>query len=292
MAEFRYALVRYVPDALRMEPINIGIVLQGKNRLCLKLNTRASSLKEIDTHVFRHWRWFLEEEINGEAMPLFQPRKSSVEFFKYLGGLCEGPVLLSPPLYHAVAAESTFEAVLERLYERLVAPKPSVSVGDGSRPSGRFRQLSEEFNFLKRGMTRHRHVQAGSSKLWMAYRQVDNGERIAIDKVEVANQIGSTANEIERLPTIRDALPQFRARSTDKVARFVLLADQLSQPFTGQPQEEFEAMREDLEREIRALTACGAEVIRSVDQVEAFGREIDEKLPQAVATTPLDEDAT
>lgn len=120
MYEYRYALVRYVPDAMRMEPINIGIILQGKGCIDFRLNTQASKKGIIDTTTFKRWRIFLEEEIRGEAVPLFQPAKTSAQFFTHLQELCDKTVLLSRPL--AVARDSdNFEQLLESLYQRLVA---------------------------------------------------------------------------------------------------------------------------------------------------------------------------
>src|SRR5439155_25751188 len=124
--------------------------------------------------------------------------RASPQFLRYLEELCEGPVVLSRSLSLATEPTRSFDEVLQSLYQRLIAPPEIVSPGAAKRPTGRFRQFAEERRFLSRGMRRHAHIVVGSRRLWMAYRQVDNGEAIALDKVEVANQIGYTANEIER----------------------------------------------------------------------------------------------
>lgn len=285
MAEYLYALIRYVPDAIRMEPINIGVLLQGPDRLDFKLNVHASKRKDFNTIIFRQWRQFLQDEIKGPTLQLFQPRKTSPDFFIYLAGLCEGSVILSTALYHAAPDELPFDDVMNSLYARLVATPESSSHIDSSRPTGRFREISDARNFLARGMKRHAHVTLGGRKLWMAYRQIDNGELIAIEKVEVAQQMGATANEIERLPRIRESLPEFLGNGPRlKPTRCVILADRLERPFGDQTQDEFNSMRDDLEREIDQLEELGAEVIRSPEAAELLGDEVDHKLPVNLPT--------
>ena len=109
----------------------------------------------------------------------------------------------------------------------------------------------------------------------MAYRQVVNGETIAVDKVEVGNRIGATSYEIERLPLIADKLPKFvGAKRTH-----YLLVDQLEQPFTDQPNDEFEAMRDDLERCVKRIEKAGGTVIRELNDVATFADRLNACLP-------------
>jgi hypothetical protein len=105
----------------RMEPINVGVILQGVGLLDVRLRPNAAEQKEIDADIFRQWRHFLLEEIHGDHIPRFQPEKTSPEFLTYLSRLCQGPVLLSRPLIVQVAAPRTFSDVLDDLYKRLVA---------------------------------------------------------------------------------------------------------------------------------------------------------------------------
>src|SRR5436190_24087936 len=84
MFDFRYALIRYIPDPFRMEPINIGVLLQGRGRIDFRLNTQASKKGVVDTATFKRWRSFLDEEVGGKPVPLFQPDKSTPQFFAYL----------------------------------------------------------------------------------------------------------------------------------------------------------------------------------------------------------------
>src|SRR5260370_3293671 len=108
MFDYRYALIRYVPDAIRMEPINIGIILQGIDRIDFRLNTQASKKGIIDTNTFKRWRGFLEEEILGEAIPLFQPEKSSLQFFSHFQELCDKKVILRRALTITPVTDNAF----------------------------------------------------------------------------------------------------------------------------------------------------------------------------------------
>jgi hypothetical protein len=280
MNEFRYVLVRYVPDRERMEPVNVGLILQGLGRIDFRFSPHAAKRKDIDTEAFRRWKEFFRSEVQGAAAPLFQPERASPQFLRYLEELCEGPVLLSSSLCLGTEPSDSFDDVLDSLYQRLVAPPEIVSPSAATRPTGRFRQIAEERRFLHRGMRRHAHVIVGARRLWMAYRQVDNGEAIALDKVEVANQIGPTSYEIERLPRIGEMLPQFIGTTVHgKPTRYFLLADELTQPFTDQSQDEFQAMREDLENAVELIAKKGGRIIRSVNEAEGIADELDDKLP-------------
>jgi hypothetical protein len=278
--DYRYMLIRYVADRERMEPINVGVILQGAGRIDVRFNKSAANRKVIDTAIFKQWRQFFEDEICGRPTSLFQPEKTSPEFLRYLEGLCEGSIILSRPLALSLQGHRRFEDTLESLYRRLVAPPEVTSTAAAIRPTGRFRQIAEERRFLSRGMKKHAHIQIGVDRLWTAYGQVDNGEHIAFDKVEVNNQISRTVNEIERLPLIVGRLPQFlESQRAGKPTCYSLLVDDLSEPFTHQTLEEFAAMRDDLDRAVEQVAQAGGHVLRSPREVERFADELDRKLP-------------
>jgi len=283
MIDYRYVLIRYVPDRERMEPINVGVILQGGGKLEHRLNPHFARRKEIDTGVFRLWKQFFSDEIIGMAAPLFQPDRSESEFLTYLEQLCDGPVLLSRPLSLSAHETRSFADVLESLYGRLVAPPEVATPATAIRPTGRFRQLSDAKKFVPRGMRRYEHIVVNGSRLWMAYRQVLNGEILAFDKVEVESMIGRTASEIQCLPLIADRLPDFLTKHVDgRPTRYVLMADELAQPFTGQPNQEFDAMKDDLDQSVEKIRKLGVQIIRSANEAEQFANEIDATLPKSV----------
>lgn len=283
MFDFRYALIRYVPDPLRMEPINIGVLLQGRGRIDFRLNTQASKKGVIDTATFKRWRNFLDEEVSGKPVPLFQPDKSTPQFFTYLQEMCEKTVVLSNPLI-ASRDNDGFDDLLDSLYQRLVAPPEAEGVETTDRPTGIFREIADERRFLQRGMKRHAHVMIGDRPLWMAYRQVINGEVIAFDKIEVATRIGQTANEIERIPTVAQQLPEFiDKRVSGKPCRYVLLADELQRPFSPQSPQDFQAMKADLANAIGMIVSKGGKVITTKQDAQNFCDELDQKLPPSAS---------
>jgi Protein of unknown function (DUF3037) len=277
MQTYLYSLIRYVPVMERMEPINVGVILQGEGLLDVRLSPHAAKRKEIDTQVFRKWREFFIEEIRNDPTPLFQPEKTSPQFLAYLAQLCEGPVMVSRALTVEIAPPRHFKDVIDELYNRLVAPPEATSPVEARRPTGRFRQLTEDRQFLKRGMQRHTHVVVADRPLWTAYRQVCNGHPIAIDKIEIDTRIGATANEIERVPRILEGLPTFLRPG--QAGEYYLLADELQKPFSDQSEVEFKRMRDELEEAVAKVEKAGGQVLRNIHKTEALANQIDRVLP-------------
>jgi len=280
MIDFHYSLIRFVADSQRMEPINIGIILQGKDRVGFRLYAHVSRKKGIDAATFQKWRRFFQEEIEGAAVPLFQPAKTSPEFLTYLQELCERTVLLSRPL--SVSVDSgNFDQLLDSLYQRLVAPPEQDVPEAANRPTAIFRQMADERKFVQRGMKKHAHVIVGDQPLWTAYRQVVNGEVMAFDKIEVATRIGETANEIERMPYVADQLSAFVNQTIDgKTTSNFLLVDELRKPFAEQSEDEYAAMAHDLKRVVELISNKGGQIISSPEQAVEFANAVDKKLPE------------
>jgi len=104
-----------------------------------------------------------------------------------------------------------------------------------------------------------------------------------MDKIEVNVEIGKTANEIERMPHVLENLPSFLQAGGGRPTRYVLLADSMQQPFTDQPIDEFEAMRNELETIVQKVQQVGGEVVRTVPEAERLATELDRLLPQVQA---------
>lgn len=281
MNDFRYALIRYIPDMARMEPINVGVILQGQGKIDFKLSPHAAKRKDIDTPVFQSWRAFFEQEIRGGAVPLLQPPKDSVQFLLYLAGLCEHTVLVTKPLALSVQQERSFEEELQTLYDRLVAPLEFPKRGQQPRPTSRYREIEEEKNFRKRGMKKHPYLTIGGHRRWNAFRQALNGDNVVIDKVEVGNSVGLTADEIQKLSSgVENFLNNFLQHSSRNVLpRYYLIADRLSEKFTDQSDDDFQVMQEELKRVEEMVRQQGGVVLREPEEVQNFAAEIDRKLP-------------
>ena len=269
-----------------MEPINVGVILQASDRIDFKLSPHTAKRKDIDTDVFRSWRMFFAEEISGKDVPFFQPPKSSEQFLQHLANLCDGAVLVTRPLAMAVQSEAGFDSVLADLYDRLVAPTEHSRKERSPRPTTRFREIEDEKEFRKRGLKRYPYVPLNAQRRWSAYRQLQNGENIVIDKVEVGNQMGLTADEIQKLAGIGDFLSDFlgSAPADAPRRRYVLLADQLNEKFTDQSDDNFGFMREEYDRAIETVKQSGGELLRKPEDVAEFAEEVDKKLPQTAST--------
>jgi hypothetical protein len=284
MVDYRYCLVRYVPNLERMEPINVGVILQGHDRTEVRFSPHAAKRSDVDTAAFGHWKKFFLQELNADE-PLFQPPKNTPEFLLNLQNLAQGPIVLSQPLVLSAAENRTFDEIHQSLLQRLVMPPDVSSNSEDLRPTGRFRRRAEERNFLKRGMKRYAHVAVDSGRRWIAYRQAVNGEFIAMDKVEIGRELGRTSDEIEKVFHITDLLSGFLGTTIEqKPTRYILLADHLNEPFSEQGETEFQAMQDDLRLLTEQVAKRGGEVIRTPERAEALADELDEKLP--VLATP------
>ena len=285
MNTFHYALIRFIPDAERMEPINIGVILQGGGQLDFKLSPHVAKRKDIETQVYQKWRKFLEEEISGPAVPLFQPSKDSPDFIRHLGNLCESTITITRPLVHVAYDENAFDTELKGIYDRLVAP-PEQNKKSPDRPTSFFRQFEEEKEFRRRGMKKHPYISIyGRSELkhWNAFRQVSNGQDIVIDKIEVGNSVGLTADEIQKLSSGAEVFVSsyFRQPSnTGGSRRYCLITDQLVVKFTEQTEEDYEIMREELAKIKETVKKLGGEVLDKASDVKAFAEELDLHLPR------------
>lgn len=289
MQEFRYALIRFVRDRERMEPVNAGVILQGAGRIDVKLQPHFARRKGVDAAIWTAWRRFFAEELHGNAVPLFQPDRTSRKFLDHLRELCTANVIVSEPLQVTVPDDRTFDAALESLYDRLAAPPEEALRAASRRPTVRFRELSESRRFLKRGMKRPSFVHVGQERLWHAYRQVENGVHIAVDKVEVGQELHLTASEIQALQLVTEKLPRFlERRAGERTARYVLVADELEHPFTEQSDEDFAEMKRLLGQFEERIAASGGHVVRSTDEVVRIAEEIE--LSLRPLPSPADDD--
>jgi hypothetical protein len=191
-------------------------------------------------------------------------------------------VVLSQPLALSAPESRNFGEILDALLTRLVLPLDPVSAGEDFRPTGRFRRRANEHDFLKRGMKKYAHVEIDANRHWAAYRQALNGQFIAVDKVEVGREQGRTADELEKIIRVIGLLDGFLNNQIHgKPTRYVLLADELKEPFSDQGADEFKAMQADLDSAVDAVTKAGGQVLRTADQAESFAEELNEKLAPA-----------
>ncbi|MDR3620949.1 MAG: DUF3037 domain-containing protein [Paludisphaera borealis] len=281
MNQYFYSLIRFVPDLERMEPFNVGIVLQGQGKLDFKLDPHVAKRKDVDTVIFRKWRSFLDDEIRGDPVPFLQPPKHSRGFLEHLSGLCDQTLVISKPLFLSERPEEPFDEVLQRLYDRLVTPLGQQKKDQAIRPTSTFKEFEDAKQFRKRGMKKHPYIEFSDAKRWNAYRQVLNGENLVIDKIEVANTVGQTADEIQKLSSgVGAFLDRFLNESYSSVPpRYFLIADELEDKFTEQTDEDYEAMKAERETVLQLVTGHGGRIISKPEEVQGLAEDIDRKLP-------------
>ncbi len=281
MQELRYSLIRYIPDPIRMEPVNAGLILQDSRRIDFRLNPHFGRRAAIDNEVFKAWRHFFEEEIQGENMPLLQPAKTSPKFFEHLRSLCNSTVRLSPTLSMQVHPDESFEEIIQRLYDQLVAAGPKEREA-AERASATFRDWESDRKFLKRGLSKHPYIRLGSTiPSWNAFRATpDLAEtRIVVDKIEIGNQVGLAASEIQMLYSGVEQFLQHYLNAKNSSRSYYLIADPLISPFNDQPPDDFSLMQEQYGIVLERVRKLGGHVLQKQSEAATLGKKIDETLP-------------
>jgi Protein of unknown function (DUF3037) len=270
-----YSIIRYVPDADRMEPTNVGLLLTEPAGTRVRFYPHAAKRKHIDQRTLGQWREFLKSEIEGPAVPLFQPERSHLSFLNYLATLCTGNVRLSEPLYVHPSSTETASEIFEDLYRRLVVPSEEAEVNP-TRVTGRFRQIAEEKRFNARGLKKNALVEVSLAQHFFPYRQFKNGHVLAIDKVEFGAQLGATLGEVA---AAQRASAMIRPLIEGK-GEYFLMIDECTR-FRGQSEQEFDMVRRDVDEVANLVQEAGATVVRSEHELTKLGTLLDQTLPFA-----------
>ena len=135
---FRYQLVRHIADLRRMEPQNLGVIVQSRNAIRCKFNPYFGRQPGFDRDNLHAWKNFFRKEIDGKAVPLFQPERTSEQFLEYLQNQTRGNYSLTRPL-ELVMNTGDIEAVIDHLYQSLVR-KPEEEPKNLTRPVSFFRE--------------------------------------------------------------------------------------------------------------------------------------------------------
>lgn len=118
---YRYQILRYIADLRRMEPQNIGVVVQSDFAVSCRFNAHFRAGSEFDSANFRAWREFFRTEIFATAAGIYQPERTKIEFLEFLRGRCRGNYSLTAPL-DLVMASAAIRDVEDHLFETLVKP--------------------------------------------------------------------------------------------------------------------------------------------------------------------------
>lgn len=226
---YLYQIIRYVPDLRRMEPQNIGVVVQGESGVTCRLYTRFRPLgdkPDFDYANFRKWREFFEIEITGPQIDMFQPPRESPDFLEYLQSRCKGNYILTRPLQVAMQADNIDE-VRDYLYETLVR-SPEEESEPAEQP---VRSFTEQLRVKKLEPLLHRDeyvdLPDGGRALfhWHYDRNHGSNERVLIDKVQWLGQIRLTQLELEHV-----LIAARRVRDAKLRAKCIVVMDEVDPP--------------------------------------------------------------
>ena len=276
--DFTYALIRFVPDPERMEPLNVGVVVQGEEGIKLRLDNYFGGRKGIDAGIYKRWREFLHDEVEGEQKSMFRPARSSPEFWRYLRSLTGDTVVMTEPLALSSAEDQRLDGVLDMLYDRLVSRKASEkesSAGRPGHPAFEFRRIRNERNFDKRGLKKsHALKSAKNEYLWAPHRVAENGKIIAIDKIEVDVSPDRTNIAIDRARFAAAKVSEIKGKA---VSWFVLMDPLKDDAFSLDDND-----RQDMKRAFEVAKKCvrkaRGQIISTPEEVDQLAAELEPTL--------------
>lgn len=129
---YRYQILRYIADLRRMEPQNVGIIVQSDAAITCRFNSRFRVGTEFDSTNYRAWREFFRAEILEKDAGIYQPKRTNIEFLEFLRSRCRGNYSLTAPL-ELVMESGAIKEVETYLFETLVKP-PKEEVVKESQP--------------------------------------------------------------------------------------------------------------------------------------------------------------
>lgn len=224
---FRYQILRYIADLKRMETENIGVIVQDSQGTICCFRSRLGNRPGFDHDNYRRWREFFEAEINGPAVPLFQPQRDSREFLDYLRSRCEGNYSLTQPL-ELVWPDAELEAVQTHLFGTLVL-KPDEKPSDARQPVQRLRSELKQRNIINNPAFHSKQIfKANGLTEFVEYYYVRNHGAnlpVIIQPVQILPDISRTINAMERAEAIVHNLRAAKVR-----AEISVVVDEMAPP--------------------------------------------------------------
>lgn len=280
---YLYQIIRYVSDLERMEPQNIGVVVQGLGRTVARLWKYFRPLgehRDFDYLNFRKWREFFEEEINGAQISMFQPSKDSHEFLEYLQSRCKSNYLMTRPL-RFIGQVDSIEEVRDYLYDRLVK-RQNDSQEPALQPVQRFREelhikkLDKHPRFKK---DEYIHLPNGDSELfkWQYERNHGSNQRVIIEPVQWQNKIRITQIELEHVLRAAE-----KVRESHLNAKFIVVMDEV-QPPPEHAKSSSSQLYENYIQGKETLKGLTDEVVSSIAESERLANRIEADLKELVA---------
>jgi hypothetical protein len=211
---FRYQILRYIADLRRMEPENIGIIVQGVDAVSCRFNTHLGNRPGFDFDNYRRWRDFFDMEINGPPVPVFQPDRTSIDFLTYLQKRCSGNYSLTSPLDLVMEAGSLRKAE-DHLFETLVLPPDREK--DVKQPVQKFKHELMDRKILKNPAFRQGEIfKSGGLKEWVEYqykRMSGPDTQVLIQPVQVFPDMRRTLGGMQLAETLAEAVRKSKVKA-------------------------------------------------------------------------------
>ncbi|MDQ1638263.1 MAG: hypothetical protein QOF62_1602 [Pyrinomonadaceae bacterium] len=280
--EYNYQIIRYIPDLRRMEPQNIGILVQDELGTTCRMWTHFRPLgdkPDFDYYNFRKWREFFELEVNGPQIEMFQPPRESAEFLEYLQSRCKGNYTVTRPL-HVTMDATDIEVVKDHLFETLVRA-PEEEEMPATQPVKRFKQQLE-----KKKLDKNSHLQvdeylvfpSGETKLfhWQYKKNHGSDERVLIEPVQWLDKIRLTQLELEHSLSAAQKVRDSRLR-----AHLIVIMDEVAPP-SHLAKEATKRLYENYLEGKKHLKQLSDEVVANVPESEELVSRIEDDLNELV----------
>jgi len=280
---FRYQILRYIADLRRMEPENIGIIIQNADEVSCRFHTHLGGRRGFDHHNYRLWREFFETEIQGPPVPVFQPDRASVDFLEYLQERCSGNYSLTRPLDLVLDTDNI--KVAERyLFDTLVLT-PDDEEKSITQPVQRLRSELKQRNILTHRSFKHKELFKTNGFVEMVeYQYIRNhGEDLPVIIQPVQNflDITRTINAMARAKNLVGNIHRANIRADVSV-----VVDEFPAPTANDSDtkkwafDEIQKDKEELRQEANVVDST-AKTVRLAASIEKDLEQIEMTLPQS-----------
>ncbi len=252
MKTAHYAVVRYVADPARNEPVNVGIVLWSgyESRIKFEPDALARVVRQnphLTGDSLLYLEPFLKSKLAGDKL-----HNGSFDFDQWDREVNLFPVIVSKPLFTSVGdtSEEALDDEVESLLSRIVRP-PKRSGGSHRSPTKDLARRWKPFLTTKRLVQNHVFQESRTGNPRTVNFFANSGANVAVDIVGLAVQ---RADEIQqRADAEAYKIEDVRARHE---VQFIVHC----------PVNWDEQYREVNEAAIRSIQSAGADVVTDIDE--------------------------
>ncbi len=280
---FRYQILRYIADLRRMEPENMGIIVQNDQGVSCRFQTHLGSRRGFDYENYRLWREFFEAEINGTSVPIFQPERTDVKFLEYLQERCSGNYSLTRPL-DLVLKTYQLTTAQDYLFRTLVL-KPDETQESVRQPVQKLRyELTQRRILNDPAFHTKELLTINGLTEFVEYFYTRNAKTalpVIVQPVQFLPDISRTINAMERAEALISNLRKAKVQ-----AKVSVVVDEVPAP-TSKDKDTRKWAYDRIQQGKKELRQLDAEVIdttpgtiRLADSIERDLKEIENTLPQ------------